>query len=149
MSLLSVAKWAGLSLARRGTVAMSSSANFKQTLLNVPSTEVMLRQLYLIFLTFIIAPVYFAHIRNSYQLGTSYVRHRKLILLTLVLSIISLTVEDIKSKHLCGAPFLLVKSLMCRWLCLRTAWGLPVRTVDPPLPPSDYGSTPDPGFFLS
>ena len=40
MSLLTVAKWAGLSLARRGTVAMSSAANFKQTLLNVPPTEV-------------------------------------------------------------------------------------------------------------
>ena len=41
MSLLTVAKYAGVSLSKIGAPAMSSAANsFKQTLLNVPSTEV-------------------------------------------------------------------------------------------------------------
>ena len=41
MSLLTVAKLAGLNLSKIGAPAMSSAANsFKQTLLNVPSTEV-------------------------------------------------------------------------------------------------------------
>ena len=41
MSLLTVAKLAGLSLSRRAAPAMSTAAStFKETLLNVPSTEV-------------------------------------------------------------------------------------------------------------
>ena len=41
MSLLTVAKYAGVGLSKIGAPAMSSAANsFKQTLLNVPSTEV-------------------------------------------------------------------------------------------------------------
>ena len=66
MSLLTVAKYAGVSLSKIGAPAMSSAANsFKQTLLNVPSTEV---SIYIYFVCLYVC-MHRINVKTSEQIG--------------------------------------------------------------------------------